>query len=147
MKRILLAVILVLGAMTVFAGDDTGGTTSDYKLVGRWSWLDVSLNGQEINTGDNATSYLLTLNEDGSMKIKADCRQGSGTWSTMGNTLTLSINSSTSTNCEAGSYGAKMMELLETSVFTYKITSLTQLELTFAKGLGKANFRKTNDTM
>ena len=107
----------------------------------------MELTGRNIDTGAEASSYLLTLEKDGTMKIKADCRQGSGSWRSIGNVLTLSINNVSSSNCGPGSFADQMVELLNVGAFEYEMTSDTQLRLSFAKGAGKANFLKTNDTL
>lgn len=145
MKRFLLLTILLLSTAVVFAGEYTDSSPSDHSLVGRWRWLSVELTGRDVDTGSDASSYLLTLEEDGTMKIKADCRQGSGSWRSIGNVLTLSINNVSSSNCGSGSFADQMIELLNVGAFEYEMTSDTQLQLSFAKGAGKANFLKTND--
>lgn len=144
MKKLLSVAVLLCSTVLIFAGDfmDMG---SDGILVGRWRWLSVELTGRDLETGADATSYLITLEEDGSMKIMADCRQGTGSWRSAGDVLTLSVNSMTSSYCGAGSYADQLVELLDVGAFKYKMDSDTQLELSFAAGAGKADFLKTND--
>lgn len=146
MKKLLFVTVLLISAVMLFAGDITD-MGSDNTLVGRWRWLSVELTGRNLETGADATSYLLTLEEDGSLKILADCRRGTGSWRTAGDVLTLSVNSISSSDCGADSVADELVELLDVGAFKYKITNGTQLELSFAAGAGKAKFLKTNDAL
>jgi len=147
MKRIAVLTVLIITTFSVFAGDFGTGVQNDKSFVGRWKWVNVALGPDKLETGENASNYLLTFSEDGTLKIKADCRQGSGTWSTVSGVLTLNINSITKTNCEANSYADKMIQLLEVGSYKYKFNSTTQFDLIFAKGTGKAGFSKINDNL
>lgn len=146
MKKLLLLAVLLISTTVLFAGDFTD-MGSDKTLIGRWRWTSVELTGRDLETGADATSYLITLEEDGSMKILADCRQGSGSWRTAGNVLTLSVNSMTTSSCGANSYADQLVELLDVGAFKYSMDSDTQLELSFAAGAGTAKFLKTNDAL
>lgn len=146
MKKLLLLAVLLVSTVMLFAGDPAD-MSSDKTLVGRWRWLSVSITGRSVDTGEDATSYLITLEADGSMKILADCRQGSGSWRTAGDVLTLSVNSIGSANCGSDSFADELLELLDVGAFKYKMTTDTQLELSFAAGAGTADFLKINDEM
>ena len=147
MKRVFTILILVLVTTAVFAGE-TGGGRGDSVLVGRWRWLSARFATESVETGEAATNYLLTFNDDGTFDVRSDCRTGSGRYTADGSILTMSLNSMTTMDCDSGTFTEAFERLLgEVGSFNYDIESETRLSFRFAGGTGSAEFLKTNDAM
>ena len=91
-----------------------GGTSG---LVGpTWRWTNLTENAplahSEVADPDR---YTLTLADDGSFQVKADCNTVAGTYVTDGDQITLSLGPSTLAACPEDSEADRFVSLLHTA--------------------------------
>jgi heat shock protein HslJ len=82
--------------------------------------------------------YTLTLADDGSFRLAADCNSVAGTYVTDGDEITMSFGPSTLVACPEGSQGDQFMSLLHT-VDTFSIDG-GDLTLHLADAAGTMRF-------
>src|SRR5262249_16380111 len=93
-------VLLGLAALVVVALAGCGGDDASSQVVGvEWQWGAV-VYGEADPTAPptpirNSDDYLLTLAEDGSFTVKADCNHLRGTYTLSGSDLTLELGQAT----------------------------------------------------
>lgn len=108
MKKVFL-ILFTLVALSCSSDDDNNNVNNGIKnpytgsVVGTWETLYIlgsdyviPLDCEDIAPED--TSYLLTFNEDGTFDMYNKCTEeflGTGTYSTIGNVLTITINGET----------------------------------------------------
>ncbi len=146
MKKALLISIMALCTAAIFAGEP-GATANERSLLGRWRWISAEAVTMTVETGEASANYLLTFEADGTFKLKADCRQGSGTYVATDGVISMNLLSVTDTNCTAGSFADDMVDVLKGGSFKYTMPEATQLTLSFAAGAGTAEFLKVNDEL
>jgi heat shock protein HslJ len=72
-------------------------------LQGSWLWQRTELGDGTTITSPNPSAYVLALLADGRLNIRADCNQGTGTYTTSGTQLTLQPGAITLAACGPGS--------------------------------------------
>jgi amidase len=85
---------------------DTADLTSNV-----WSWLSFT-NPVESFEVDKPADYLLTFDDDGTLDIKADCNNASGSYTTDGSSLTIQIGPMTMAACPTESRSDQFVQLL-----------------------------------
>lgn len=107
------------GLVLVLLPACVGGTTG---LVGpTWEWTNLTENAPLAHSevGD-PERYTLTLADDGTFQVRADCNAVAGTFVTDGDEITLSLGPSTLVACPEGSEGDRFVSLLHT-VSTFSV--------------------------
>jgi heat shock protein HslJ len=111
-----------------------GGGTSG--LVGpTWQWTHLTENAPLAHSEvSDPHLYTLTLGDDGSFHVRADCNTVAGTFVTDGDEITLTLGPSTLVACPEGSLADQYVDLLHTvDAFSVQGTDL-RLELADAAG-------------
>lgn len=125
--KIFTLVLLVIGMLILAA---CGGQEEAESIVGTtWQWQEYQDSAGENNIDvPDPQNYTLTLNEDGTANIKADCNQVSWTYELDGNELTFNtLGPSTLAMCAEGSLDTVYLQRLgETATY---VTSEGQLFL------------------
>ena len=78
------------------------GALQDTLLANPWQWVSFSNPVQQYDVSSPG-NYLLTLHEDGTLDIKADCNTASGTYLMDGNTISIVVGTMTRAACPPGS--------------------------------------------
>lgn len=114
-----------------------GGTSG---LVGpTWQWTNLTENAPLAHSEvADPELYTLTLADDGSFQVKADCNTLLGTFVTDGDEIELALGPSTLAACPEGSLSDQFVSLLHT-VNTFSIAG-NDLALHFADAAGKMTF-------
>jgi heat shock protein HslJ len=125
--KIFTLVLLVIGMLILAA---CGGQEEAESIVGTtWQWQEYQDSAGENNIDvPDPQNYTLTLNEDGTANIKADCNQVSWTYELDGNELTFNtLGPSTLAMCAEDSLDTVYLQRLgETATY---VTSEGQLFL------------------
>ena len=143
MKKVLMIGILFLAAAAAFAGNSSGGIDADPKLVGRWEWISMKVLAASIETGSNSSNYILEFISGGGFAVKADCRNGKGTYRTSGGSVVnIGIDSIDGGDCGAGSHANEFIDLLNEGSFIYSFEDGgSTLMIQFANKTGTAIFK------
>jgi len=83
------------------------------RLAGNtWQWAEMmDISGKRAPI-ENSTSYTIDFAEDGTVAVKADCNQVSGTYTVAEENLTINLGPTTLAACPEGSRGEDFVELL-----------------------------------
>lgn len=125
MTKLMISMMLIL----VFALTACGGQGEESIVGTTWQWQAFEDSAGENNiTVSDPENYTLTLNEDGTASIKADCNQLSWTYELDGSQLTFNtLGASTLAMCAEGSLDTVYLQRLgETATY---VTSEGQLLL------------------
>ena len=112
MSKIMISLMLILVFALAACGGQSEGSES---IVGTtWKWQSFQDSADENNiTVSDPENYTLTLNEDGTASIKADCNQVSWTYELEGSSLTFNtLGPSTLAMCPEGSLDTQYLQLL-----------------------------------
>lgn len=100
------------GALKIIQDERQGDVVNSITGI-IWQW-----ERYEANTGANPMlvdapgKYSLTIQEDGTYLVTADCNSGSGTYTVSGSNLTLGPAAVTLMECAEGSYASQFLSLL-----------------------------------
>lgn len=110
MNKLMISMFLIL----VFALTACGGQSEESIVGTTWQWQAFEDSAGENNiTVPDPENYSLTLNEDGTASIKADCNQVSWTYELDGSSLTFNtLGPSTLAMCPEGSLDTQYLERL-----------------------------------
>jgi heat shock protein HslJ len=113
----LLTIELSSGLMMYFVRAESASTG----LVGTtWNWNGTQTPAEKVTVPD-PTKYTLRFMANGTVQVKADCNQGSGSYTVDGNKLTFGPNfAMTQAMCPPGSLDTKFMQSLA-GARTYKV--------------------------
>ncbi len=64
-----------------------------------WTWQQTLMNDGTKTTANDPSRYRIQFNEDGTIRVKADCNNVGGTYTTDGNQLTIALGPSTLIAC------------------------------------------------
>src|SRR5262245_25059508 len=132
----------VAGAVSLLLLASCGEGTSG--LVGpTWQWTNLTENAPLAHSevGD-PERYTLTLADDGTFQVQADCNSVTGTFTTDGDEITLSLGPSTLVACPEDSQGDQFVSLLHT-VSTFSVDG-DALVLDLADRAGTMTFEATS---
>ena len=135
MRRMSLAILAVaiasgLGACSSAASGLTGAT---------WQWSHLSENNpKHQSVVPDPASYTITFDADGHFQARADCNQVSGSYTTNGSSITLTVGPTTLVACPPGSLGDQYVALLQ-QVAGYSIDG-TNLTLLLENDAGEMGF-------
>ena len=76
-----------------------------------WKWTSYSSTSEEV-TVETPASYMVTFNEDGTLDIKADCNDASGTYTLDGANVTIEVGAATLAACPGDSRSEQFLQLL-----------------------------------
>jgi len=76
-----------------------------------WQWVGFTSPVEQFKL-DQPENYLVTFQEDGTVAIKADCNNASGTYTADGSSLATKVGPTTMAACPAGSRGEQFVKLL-----------------------------------
>ncbi|WP_165360902.1 serine hydrolase [Candidatus Chloroploca sp. Khr17] len=76
-----------------------------------WRWTSLSSSDATITVEDPA-SYMVTFKKDGTIEIKADCNNASGTYTLNGTSITMAIGPATLAACPGDSRSEQFLQLL-----------------------------------
>jgi D-alanyl-D-alanine carboxypeptidase len=76
-----------------------------------WKWTSYS-SSTEVVTVETPASYMVTFNEDGTLEIKADCNDASGTYTLDGLNVTIEVGAATLAACPGDSRSEQFLQLL-----------------------------------
>lgn len=102
----LVAVAMALVALLVACGSNSASLTGK-----TWKLTSATLTGtgSVIPPGvlpvADSLRYTITFNDDGTFNAKADCNNVSGSYTTSGNSMTITLGPTTLVACPADSYG------------------------------------------
>lgn len=83
------------------------------RLAGNtWQWAEMMDISGKRTPIENSTSYTIDFAEDGTVAVKADCNQVSGTYTVAEENLTINLGPTTLAACPEGSRGEDFVELL-----------------------------------
>lgn len=138
MNKLMISLMLIL----VFALAACGGQGEESESIAgaTWEWQSFQDSADVNNiTVSNPQNYTLTLNEDGTASIKADCNQVSWTYELDGSSLTFNtLGPSTLAMCPEGSLDTQYLGLLGNTA-SY-VTSEGQLFLNLKADAGNLVF-------
>ena len=81
-----------------------------------WQWTKTESSDDSTLTVDDPSKYTMTLEEDGSVTLQADCNQGSGTYTLPGpQQITVELTVMTLVACPEGSLADTFMQQLGSS--------------------------------
>ena len=108
MTKLMISIFLIL----VFSLVACGGQSEESITGTTWRWQAFEDSAGENNiTVSDPENYTLTLNEDGTASIKADCNQVSWTYELDGSSLTFNtLGPSTLAMCPEGSLDTQYLE-------------------------------------
>jgi len=133
-------IISSLILITILSACGTQQPAGDF-IDSTWQWASLFENEPASQSVvPNPENYTLTLNNDGSMNIQADCNMVSGSYSVDGNSFTLVLGPSTMAFCGEESLDLMFNELLS-KVENYTIEN-DQLVLNLKNDAGKMTFKK-----
>lgn len=121
MKNLMMSIMIVLVIALAACG---GQSEEEQPLVGTtWQWVEFQDTADENNVNVSAPeNYTLTLNEDGTANIQADCNQVNWTYELDGSSLTFNtLGASTLAFCGEDSLDTTFLERLG-STATYVIS-------------------------
>jgi D-alanyl-D-alanine carboxypeptidase len=76
-----------------------------------WKWTNYSSATEEV-TVETPASYMVTFNNDGTLDIKADCNDASGTYTLDGLNVTIQVGAATLAACPGDSRSEQFVQLL-----------------------------------
>jgi len=127
MYKMIIGLMLILVFTLVACGGQSEGSESIVGTTWKWQAFQDSADANNITVSE-PENYTLTLNEDGTASIKADCNQVSWTYELNGSQLTFNtLGASTLAMCAEGSLDTVYLQRLgETATY---VTSEGQLFL------------------
>jgi len=138
MRKIMISLMLILVFALAACGGQSEGSESIVGTTWKWQSFQDSADTNNI-TVSNPESYTLTLNEDGTASIKADCNQVSWTYELDGASLTFNtLGPSTLAMCPEDSLDTQYLERLGNTA-SY-VTSEGQLFLNLQADAGNLVF-------
>jgi len=112
MTKIMISLMLILVFALAACGGQSEGSDSIAGTTWKWQSFQDSADVNNISVSD-PENYTLTLNEDGTASIKADCNQVSWTYELDGSILTFNtLGPSTLAMCPEGSLDTQYLERL-----------------------------------
>jgi heat shock protein HslJ len=114
-KRILIAVVVVCLAvvLSVAACNSSSGSGLSGKA---WQWTSGTDPGTPMpGVVPNPANYTATFNTDGTIAVKADCNNSTGTYRTSGSDLTIILGPTTLAACPPGSLSSVFLAGLPTA--------------------------------
>jgi heat shock protein HslJ len=128
----------VVGIVALMLMASCGEGTSG--LVGpTWRWTNLTENAPLAHSEvSDPGLYTLTLADDGSFRVRADCNTALGTYVTDGDEITLSLGPATLAACPEGSLADPFVSLLDT-VSTFGVEG-NDLALHLANAAGTMTF-------
>jgi D-alanyl-D-alanine carboxypeptidase len=87
-----------------------------FQMVGEltanpWKWIAYSA-GSEQGKVETPANYTLTFQTDGTVAIKADCNDATGSWTVEGTDITMKVGPVTLAACPPGSHSDQFLQLL-----------------------------------
>ena len=138
MNKTMISLMLILVFALAACGGQSEGPESIVGTTWKWQSFQDSADTNNINVS-NPESYTLTLNEDGTANIKADCNQVSWTYEMDGVSLTFNtLGPSTLAMCPEDSLDTQYLERLGNTA-SY-VTSEGQLFLNLKADAGNLVF-------
>jgi heat shock protein HslJ len=115
--------------------DEGGGTTVPSALTDKpWQWVRTNYTDGRVFAPKQATAFVITFNQDGSMSATTDCNGVSGSYTAVADSLAFGALATTMMFCDGSEEGV-FNELLGT-VSTYRFTVGGELELGLKAGEG-----------
>ena len=138
MTKLMISLMLILVFALTACGGQSEGSESIAGTTWKWQSFQDSADVNNITVAD-PENYTLTLNEDGTASIKADCNQVSWTYELDGASLTFNtLGSSTLAMCPEDSLDTQYLERLGNTA-SY-VTSEGQLFLNLKADAGNLVF-------
>ena len=138
MNKTMISLMLILVFALAACGGQSERPESIVGTTWKWQSFQDSADTNNINVS-NPESYTLTLNEDGTASIKADCNQVSWTYELDGASLTFNtLGPSTLAMCPEDSLDTQYLELMGNTA-SY-VTSEGQLILSLKADAGNMVF-------
>lgn len=98
----ILYVFFLFAPLLVIVSDGSAGTSACdvTSLIGvEWKWQGSRYNNDTKNVPAEPDRYILTLQPDGRVNIRADCNRGGGTYTLDENKISITINHTTRAAC------------------------------------------------
>ena len=112
MNKLIIGLMLIVVFALAACGGQSEGSESIVGTTWKWQAFQDSADVNNITVSD-PENYTLTLNEDGTASIKADCNQVSWTYELDGSSLTFNtLGPSTLAMCPEGSLDTQYLERL-----------------------------------
>jgi len=138
MTKLMISLMLILVFALTACGGQSEGSESIAGTTWKWQSFQDSADVNNITVAD-PENYTLTLNEDGTASIKADCNQVSWTYELDGASLTFNtLGPSTLAMCPEDSLDTQYLELMGNTA-SY-VTSEGQLILSLKADAGNMVF-------
>jgi heat shock protein HslJ len=108
---------MLVAALIAITSACGGGDDAGDGIVGpTWQLQEILGGDDELVTPDDPALYTLTLNEDGTANIGADCNQVAATYTLDDPELSFELGASTLVQCEEGSLSDRYIGWIENSV-------------------------------
>ena len=134
MNKLMIIFMLILVFGLAACGGQSEGSESIVGTTWRWQSFEDSAGENNISVS-NPESYTLTLKEDGTASIQADCNQVIWPYELDGNSLTFNtLGPSTLAMCPEGSLDTQYLELLGRTVTLNLSEGQLYLNLEFDSG-------------
>ena len=102
----------------VVMADDGQGAMSGSLTTNPWQWVSFVSPAEEVQIEDPA-NYMLTFMPDGTVAIKADCNNASGSYTTDGKSLEIEVGPTTLAMCPPGSKSEDFLKYLGSSAIYF----------------------------
>ena len=80
-------------------------------MANPWKWTTLNTATEEV-TVETPASYMVTFKDDGTVDIKADCNDSSGTYTLDGANVTIEVGAATLAACPGDSRSEQFLQLL-----------------------------------
>ena len=80
-------------------------------MANPWKWTTFTTATEEV-TVETPASYMVTFKDDGTVDIKADCNDASGTYTLDGANVTIEVGAATPAACPGDSRSEQFLQLL-----------------------------------
>ncbi len=109
---------LLFSPAETVASQSGKGAVLDALLANPWQWISFTnpLGQYDVNPSQN---YLLTFHADGTLDVKADCNQASGTYILDGSQISISLGPTTLAACPPGSHSDDFLKYLSSAAIYF----------------------------
>jgi heat shock protein HslJ len=109
---------LVFSPAERLASQSGKGAVLDALLANPWQWISFTnpVTQYDVTPSEN---YLLTFHSDGTLEVKADCNNASGTYILDGSTISIVLGPATLAACPPGSHSDDFLKYLDSAAIYF----------------------------
>ena len=133
------AIILITGATYIFGFPVSAQAGEpDQELTGVvWMWAGSKYPNDTEAAPTDSSQYTLTLKEDGTVSVKADCNMAGGTWKEEGGRITITVTHSTRAMCPPDSLDSTYLKDLGRATIPFFRDGNLYFDLSYHSGTMK----------